>query len=147
VPEKRLRTMAGPALYDVALVVLVNGETAGTPEVLAAALQEHDRALIAGEPTLGKGAVESVIALSGGTGLRLTTAQYFTPQGRLIQRPLPGTALGAPGSAPNAHPNPGWPSTRRKHSPASPQNISPRIPRWTAPSNPASKSSLSFEIA
>jgi carboxyl-terminal processing protease len=105
VPEKSLRTVAEPAHYDAALVVLVNGETAGAAEVLAAALQEHDRALIVGEPTLGEGVVGSVTALSSGTGLRLTTAQYFTPQGRLIQRPLPGTALGVLGSAPNTHPN------------------------------------------
>ena len=105
VPEKSFRTMAEPVHYDAALVVLVNGETAGTAEVLTAALQEHDRALIAGEPTLDKGVVEWVTALSSGTGLRLTTAQYFTPQGRLIQRPLPGSALGMLGSAPNAHPS------------------------------------------
>jgi carboxyl-terminal processing protease len=78
------------------VVVLVNGTTASAAEVFVAALQEHDRALIAGEPTYGKGVVESVAALSGNTGLALTTAQYFTPSGRSIQRPLPGTALETP---------------------------------------------------
>ena len=92
-PEKSLRTAAAPAHFDLALIVLVNGETASAAEVLAAALQEHDRAVIAGEPTLGKGVLESVTALSAGTGLTLTTALYFTPGGRSIQRPLPGTAL------------------------------------------------------
>jgi len=92
-PEKSLHTVAGPVHFDLELVVLVNGATASAAEVLAAALQEHDRAVIAGEPTLGKGVVESVTALRAGSGLTLTTAQYFTPCGRSIQRPLPGTAL------------------------------------------------------
>lgn len=105
-PEKSLHTVAVPAHFDLALVVLVNGETASTAEVLAAALQEHDRAVIAGEPTLGKGVVESVTALSAGTGLTLTTAQYFTPSGRSIQRPLPGTALGLPDPALSTSANP-----------------------------------------
>jgi len=60
-------------------------------------LQEHDRAVIAGEPTYGKGVVQSVTALSEDSGLALTTAQYFTPSGRSLQRPLPGTALATPG--------------------------------------------------
>jgi carboxyl-terminal processing protease len=72
---------------------LVNNNTASAAEVLAAALQEHDRALITGEPTFGKGVVEHVIALSDKTGLALTAARYFTPCGRSLQRPLPGTAL------------------------------------------------------
>jgi carboxyl-terminal processing protease len=84
----------------------VNGNTASAAEVLAAALQEHDRALIAGEPTYGKGMVESVAALSERTGLALTTAQYFTPSGRSLQRPLPGTALAAPQASLAATANP-----------------------------------------
>ena len=79
--------------FDFALIVLVNGNTASAAEVVAAALQEHDRGLIVGEPTFGKGVVESVMGLSEKTGLALTMAQYFTPSGRSIQRPLPGTAL------------------------------------------------------
>jgi carboxyl-terminal processing protease len=95
-PEKSFRTMSAPTHFAFPLVVLVNGTTASAAEVFVAALQEHDRALIAGEPTYGKGVVESVTALSGNTGLALTTAQYFTPSGRSIQRPLPGTALETP---------------------------------------------------
>jgi carboxyl-terminal processing protease len=95
-PEQSFRTSARSAHFDLPLIILVNGNTASAAEVLAAALQEHDRALIAGEPTFGKGVVESVAALSQKTGLALTTAQYFTPSGRSIQRPLPGTALAAP---------------------------------------------------
>jgi len=92
-PEKTHWTFARPAHFDLPLMLLTNGNTASAAEVLTAALQEHDRALIVGEPTYGKGVVESVTALSEKTGLALTTAQYFTPSGRSIQRPLPGTAL------------------------------------------------------
>ena len=96
-PEKAYRTTRAPRQLDMPMVILVNGDTASAAEVLAAALQEHDRALIAGAPTYGKGVVQSVTALSENTGLALTTAQYFTPSGRSIQRPLPGTALASPG--------------------------------------------------
>ena len=92
-PEKSYRTFPAPYQFDQPLVLLVNSNTASAAEVLAAALQEHDRALIAGEPTFGKGVVEHVTSLSEKTGLALTAAQYFTPCGRSLQRPLPGTAL------------------------------------------------------
>ncbi len=95
-PEKSFKTSAAPTHFDCPLVVLVNDTTASAAEVFVAALQEHDRALIAGDPTYGKGVVESVSQLSGGTGLALTTAQYFTPSGRSIQRAIPGTALETP---------------------------------------------------
>jgi len=96
-PEKAYRTTAAAKHFDVPIIVLVNGDTASAAEVLAAALQEHDRAVIAGGPTYGKGVVQSVTPLSEDTGLALTTAQYFTPSGRSLQRPLPGTALASPG--------------------------------------------------
>jgi len=96
-PEKAHRTSPASKQFDLPMIILVNGDTASAAEVLAAALQEHDRAVIAGEPTYGKGVVQSVTALSENTGLALTTAQYFTPSGRSIQRPLPGTALATPG--------------------------------------------------
>ena len=92
-PEKSYRTFSTPYRFDQPLVLLVNNNTASAAEVLAAALQEHDRALIAGESTFGKGVVEHVTALSEKTGLALTAAQYFTPCGRSLQRPLAGTAL------------------------------------------------------
>jgi carboxyl-terminal processing protease len=96
-PEKAYRTSAAPKRFDMPVIVLVNGDTASAAEVLAAALQEHDRAVIAGGPTYGKGVVQSVASLSEDTGLALTTAQYFTPSGRSVQRPIPGTALASPG--------------------------------------------------
>ena len=94
-PEKSYRTYSAPYPFDLPLVLLVNNNTASAAEVVGAALQEHDRALIAGEPTFGKGVVEQVMALSDKMGLALTSAQYFTPCGRSLQRPLPGTALAA----------------------------------------------------
>jgi carboxyl-terminal processing protease len=97
-PEQSFKTYAAPAHFDTPLVLLVNGTTASAAEVFVAALQEHDRALVAGEPTFGKGVVESVVELGQHTGLALTTAQYFTPSGRSIQRPLAGTALADPES-------------------------------------------------
>jgi len=96
-PEKAYRTTAPPKQFDLPMILLVNGDTASAAEVLAAALQEHDRAVIAGGPTYGKGVVQSVTPLSEDTGLALTTAQYFTPSGRSLQRPLPGTSLASPG--------------------------------------------------
>ena len=74
-----------PAL-DVPVVVLVNEGTASASEILSGALQDHDRALIVGAPSWGKGLVQTVYNLSYGAGLALTTAKYYTPSGRLIQR-------------------------------------------------------------
>lgn len=92
-------TVKAPARFDMPIVVLVNGNTASAAEIAAAGLEEHDRAVIAGEPTYGKGVVEHLSPLSEKTGLALTVAQYFTPSGRSIQRPLPGTALADPQKA------------------------------------------------
>ena len=74
--------------YGFPLVVLVDGQSASASEIVAGGLQDHDRAVIIGQPTYGKGLVESVFPLSEGTGLALTTAFYYTPSGRSIQRPL-----------------------------------------------------------
>jgi carboxyl-terminal processing protease len=95
-PEKRLATLQAPALFEMPLIVLVNGNTASAAEITAAALEEHDRALIVGEPTYGKGVVENISPIGEKMGLALTSAQYFTPSGRSIQRPLEGTALANP---------------------------------------------------
>ena len=93
VPEKTYSTTSMKVHFAMPMVVLVNGETASAAELLTAALEEHDRAVVAGEDSYGKGVVENVMPLSDQTGLALTVAQYFTPSGRSIQRRLPGTAL------------------------------------------------------
>ena len=67
-------------------MVLVNRNTASAAEIVSGALQDHDRALIVGETTFGKGLVQTVFQISENTGLALTTYHYYTPSGRLIQR-------------------------------------------------------------
>jgi carboxyl-terminal processing protease len=74
--------------YSFALAVLVNGKTASASEILTGALQDHDRAVVIGEPSYGKGLVQNVFPLTGSTALALTTAFYYTPSGRSIQKPL-----------------------------------------------------------
>jgi carboxyl-terminal processing protease len=75
------------------IIVLVNRNTASAAEIVSGALQDHDRALIVGETTFGKGLVQTVYNLSENTGLALTTYHYYTPSGRLIQRNYEGVSL------------------------------------------------------
>jgi carboxyl-terminal processing protease len=74
--------------YAFPLAVLVNGKSASASEILTGALQDHDRAVVIGEPSFGKGLVQNVFPLTGNTALALTTAFYYTPSGRSIQKPL-----------------------------------------------------------
>lgn len=85
--------------YAFPIVILVNEKTASSAEILAGALQDHDRARIVGTPTFGKGLVQSVYPLSEGAGVAVTTAFYFTPSGRSIQRPIKEGQLRADGKA------------------------------------------------
>ncbi|HEY8832579.1 MAG TPA: S41 family peptidase [Gemmatimonadaceae bacterium] len=74
---------------DLPLIVLVDGRSASAAEIVAGALQDHDRALIVGTPTYGKGSAQSVVSFGDQGGLKLTTARWFTPAGRSITRPRP----------------------------------------------------------
>jgi carboxyl-terminal processing protease len=81
---------------DYPIVVMVNCESASAAEIVAGALQDHDRGLIIGSPTFGKGLVQTVFPLGSRTntaGLALTTARYYTPSGRLIQRRYDGVSM------------------------------------------------------
>ena len=81
--------------YTFPMAILVNEKTASASEIVSGAMQDHDRAAILGEPTYGKGLVQQVYPLSSNAGLALTTAFYYTPSGRSIQRPLRGGQLDA----------------------------------------------------
>jgi carboxyl-terminal processing protease len=76
---------------NIPMVMLVNRNSASATEIVSGSLQDHDRAYIVGETTFGKALVQSVYRISSGAGLALTTAHYFTPSGRLIQRPWDAT--------------------------------------------------------
>lgn len=94
----------GPQWWpDLPLAILVNEGTASAAEIVAGALQDHDRALIVGQPTYGKGLVQSVYLLQDAVSLRLTTGRWYTPSGRTIQRPERG-APSSPGAAPDSLP-------------------------------------------
>jgi len=84
--EKRYYTSKGDGGKEYPIVVLINRMTASAAEIVTGALQDHDRALVMGEPSFGKGLVQTVFPLDEHTGLALTTARYYTPSGRLIQR-------------------------------------------------------------
>src|SRR5213078_1082003 len=92
-PERRYTATHGNSGRDYPLVVLVNRGTASAAEIVAGAIQDHDRGLVAGETTFGKGLVQTVYPLSENTGLALTTAKYYTPSGRLIQRDYSNVSL------------------------------------------------------
>ncbi len=89
--------------YTFALAVLIDAKSASASEIVSGALQDHDRATILGEPSFGKGLVQSVFPLSGGSGIALTTALYYTPSGRSIQKQFRSDDFALAATA--AHPN------------------------------------------
>ncbi|OGL65902.1 MAG: hypothetical protein A3J27_02880 [Candidatus Tectomicrobia bacterium RIFCSPLOWO2_12_FULL_69_37] len=109
------RTHANGHWIRQPMVILVNRGSASAAEIVAGALQDLDRALVVGRATFGKGSVQTILPISHGAGIRLTTAKYYTPLGREIDHkgvlpdleaaePRPGASRGAP-----AAPGPAWP--------------------------------------
>ena len=91
--ERRYFAVRGNRGIQVPVVVLVNGGSASASEIVTGSIQDHDRGLVVGEQTFGKGLVQTVTGLSENTGLALTTARYYTPSGRLIQRDYKDVSL------------------------------------------------------
>jgi len=92
-PERRFFAIRGNQGMTVPLVILVNNNSASAAEIVTGAVQDHDRGLVVGETTFGKGLVQTVTPLAENTGLALTTARYYTPSGRLIQRDYKSISL------------------------------------------------------
>ena len=103
VPENTQTVAANAKPYGFKLAILVNEKSASASEIVSGAMQDHDRATIIGTPSFGKGLVQSVYPLTQGTGLALTTALYYTPSGRSIQKPLDIARFEL--GATTAHPN------------------------------------------
>jgi carboxyl-terminal processing protease len=91
--ERRYYAVRGNQGIEVPLIVLVNGQSASASEIVSGAIQDHDRGLIVGEVSFGKGLVQTQFPLSEETALLLTTARYYTPSGRLIQRDYKNVTL------------------------------------------------------
>jgi carboxyl-terminal processing protease len=85
--DQEYRATEDSEFTDMPVVMLANRDSASAAEIVTGALQDHDRAYIVGETTFGKALVQSVYRISSNAGLALTTAHYYTPSGRLIQRP------------------------------------------------------------
>jgi len=85
--DQEYRATEESEFTDIPIVMIANRDSASASEIVTGALQDHDRAYIVGETTFGKALVQSIYPISGRAGLALTTAHYYTPSGRLIQRP------------------------------------------------------------
>jgi carboxyl-terminal processing protease len=83
--RQKYNATPGDLVNGAPIVVLVNGGSASASEIVAGALQDHKRAVVMGTKTFGKGSVQTIVPVSGGAALKLTTARYFTPNGRSIQ--------------------------------------------------------------
>lgn len=85
-PPMERRAPRGGRWEDLPITVLVDARTASAAEIVAAALRDHDRAMLVGEPTYGKGLVQRVVALTPELSMRMTTARWMTPSGRVLER-------------------------------------------------------------
>ncbi|MFQ5638162.1 MAG: S41 family peptidase [bacterium] len=85
--SKEYHARKNPILEDSPLVILVNGYSASASEIVAGAIQDHDRGVIIGDNTFGKGLVQTVVRITGKARLKITTAKYLVPSGRSIQDP------------------------------------------------------------
>lgn len=97
--NQEFATKAAPAFGEIPMVVLVDSASASASEIVAGALQDHDRAAVLGTTTYGKGSAQSVFPMPDGSGIKLTTALWFTPLGRSINRPVEAGERGADGDA------------------------------------------------
>ncbi|MGA8037643.1 MAG: S41 family peptidase [Candidatus Acidiferrales bacterium] len=91
--ERHYIALRGNQGIEVPVIVLINGQSASASEIVSGAIQDHDRGLIVGETSFGKGLVQTQYPLSEDTALLLTTARYYTPSGRLIQRDYKNVSL------------------------------------------------------
>jgi carboxyl-terminal processing protease len=89
--DQEYRATEDSEFTEIPIVVIANRDSASASEIVSGALQDHDRAYIVGETTFGKALVQSIYRITGNAGLALTTAHYYTPSGRLIQRPWDAT--------------------------------------------------------
>jgi carboxyl-terminal processing protease len=89
--DQDYRATEASEFTDIPIVMIANRNSASASEIVTGALQDHDRAYVVGETTFGKALVQSIYRISGDAGLALTTAHYYTPSGRLIQRPWDAT--------------------------------------------------------
>jgi carboxyl-terminal processing protease len=119
-------TLYDPVEYP--LVVLVNGGSASASEIVAGAIQDHGRGLIVGETTFGKGLVQRIFNLPYGAGLTLTTAHYFTPYGRLIQRSYASGSLYDYYNHQDANAPTATQAPRNPNAPATPTTPAPNAP-------------------
>jgi carboxyl-terminal processing protease len=124
---------------DVPLVVLINRGTASASEIVAGAIQDHGRGLIVGETSFGKGLVQHVFQLPGNSGLTLTTARYYTPYGRSLQRDYSSGSLYDYYTGHDAEPakpapagSPAGPSSRNTNSPVAQVSPTPHPPNGPA---------------
>lgn len=104
VDTRQFTAQGTPLWSDLPLIVLVNSGSASASEILAGALQDHDRAVVVGSPSFGKGSAQTVLPLADGAALRLTTSRWFTPLGRSIARTRLAEDADDPESAETARP-------------------------------------------